>query len=331
VGVPLSAAFATLRTLRVALLLGVLGGAALAAALALLTARRATRPIARIATTAETIRAGDFGRRIDYRGRDELGRLATTLDACFAELEQALGRQRRFGADASHELRTPLASIRANVELLRNWGETDPDSRRRALDALEQASTRAARLIEDLLYLATIERHPPTERAVVRLDEVVLGVAREGSQLRGDVAVEVTRLDEAVVMGDEQRLQQLLLNVLDNALRASPSGGTVTIELVRGDTEANVVVSDQGPGIEPEQLERIFDRLFTRSAGPQKPGGSGLGLSIAREIARAHGGELSAHNNEGAGASFVLILPVTSQAGLPAGIQQQLPRRAALL
>jgi two-component system, OmpR family, sensor histidine kinase MprB len=331
VGVPLSDVFGTLGTLRAALLLGVVGGAILAAAFALVTARRAIRPIRRIATTAETIRAGDLSKRIDYRGRDELGRLASVLDACFAELEQAIERQRRFGADASHELRTPLASIRANVELLGRWAESDPAARQRALHSLEQASARAVRLIEDLLYLATVERNPPSAKALVRLDEVVLGVIREAGQLREDVAVEVTRLEEATVIGDEQRLQQLLLNVLDNALRVSPTGAAVSIQLVRDGGTATVVVSDRGPGIEPEELARIFDRLYTRSASAGAAAGSGLGLSIAREIARAHGGELSARNSAGAGASFKLTLPAATQARSARGIEHQLSRRAALL
>jgi signal transduction histidine kinase len=250
VGAPLGDVLASLRTLRTALVLGVLGGAILAAGLALLIARRATRPIRGIAETAETIRAGDLGQRIGYRGRDELGRLAAVLDACFAELEQALDRQRRFGADASHELRTPLAAIRANVELLRGWAATDPAARQAAIASLEQASSRAGRLVEDLLYLARIEQEPGHVRVPVRLDELVLGVVREASQLRPEVALGIRRLDEATVNGDALRLQQLLLNLIDNALRVSPPHGMVTIDVTAGDGQATIRVSDQGPGIE---------------------------------------------------------------------------------
>ena len=311
VGTPLADVLGSLRTLRTALVLGVLGGAGLAAALALLLARRATRPIGEIAATAETIRSGDLGRRIGYRGRDELGALAGVLDACFSELEHALERQRRFGADASHELRTPIAAIRANVELLRNWAGADPAARDRAIASLEQASSRAARLIEDLLYLATIEHEPPRAHTPVRLEEVIVGVVREANQLRPDVAIEITRLDEATVNGDAHRLQQLLLNVLDNALRVTPPRRTVAVQLTVAGPDATITISDQGPGIEPDKLTRIFDRLYTRPAQPSdERTGSGLGLSIARAIARTHNGELSAHNNPDQGTTFTLTLPV---------------------
>jgi signal transduction histidine kinase len=303
VGAPLNDALASLSTLRTALLIGVLGGALLSAALALLVARRALRPVRRIADTAETIRSGDLSQRIGYRGNDELGRLAAVLDACFAELERALERQRRFGADASHELRTPLAAIRANVELLRGWAARDPAARDAAVASLDHASIRANRLVEDLLYLARLEQEPPSARAPVALDDLVLGVVREAQQLRPSVSIEVSRLAEATVDGDALRLQQLLLNVLDNALRVSPSESTVTVHLAAEGERATIRVADQGPGVQPEELERIFDRLYSRS-------GSGLGLAIARAIARDHGGELRAHNNPDRGATFTLTLPL---------------------
>ena len=310
VGVPLGDILASLATLRLALLLGVLGGAGLAAGLALLLARRALAPIRQIAATAKAIRSGGLGERVGYQGHDELGALAAELDACFDELEQVLNRQRRFGADASHELRTPLAAIRANAELLRRRGSEDRELRERAVASLEQASARAARLIEDLLYLATIEREPATAHLPTRLDEVVLGVVREAAPLRQDVEIEVSDLREATVGGDAQRLQQLLLNVLDNALRVSPAGGKVFVSLDIDADQARVTVSDQGPGIEAAELGRIFDRLYSREREPGARSGSGLGLSIARAIARSHGGELSAESEPGRGATFTLSLPV---------------------
>jgi signal transduction histidine kinase len=310
VGAPLGDVLASLRTLRTALIVGILGGALLSGALALLVARRALRPVRRIAETAETIRGGDLGQRIGYSGRDELGRLAAVLDACFAELDQALERQRRFGADASHELRTPLAAIRANVDLLRGWAATDPAARRAAIASLDQASSRAARLVEDLLYLARIEREPASAFEHVRMDDLVPGVVREATQLRTEISIEVVRLDEATVSGDALRLQQLLLNVLDNALRVSPGSSRVTVQLAAEGRHATIAVTDQGPGIEPDQMPRIFDRLYSRRQREGEQAGSGLGLAIARAIAEDHGGELSARNNPGRGATFTLTLPL---------------------
>ncbi|MDQ2939898.1 MAG: HAMP domain-containing histidine kinase, partial [Actinomycetota bacterium] len=260
----LDSAWHLLAVLRNALALGVLAGGIVAGALALGLAQRALRPARRIAATAESIRAGNLARRIDDRGPpDELGRLADTLDACFDELEQAVERQRRFVADASHELKTPVAAIRAHIELLRDWAGVDPDAREAALRSLDQAARAAARLVSDLLYLAQLDREPPSRRISVALDQVLLDVVREARPLRQDVAIRVDRLDEAQVNGDELQLQQLLLNLLDNALRVSPGGGEVLVALETGGDSATVSVSDQGPGIPPAELERVFDRFHS--------------------------------------------------------------------
>jgi signal transduction histidine kinase len=320
VAAPLADVLSSLVTLRNALIIGILAGALLAGLLALLLAGRATRPIGRIARTAEGIRSGErpFG-RIGYRADDELGELAAVLDACFAEQEQALERQRRFGADASHELRTPLAAIRANVELLRGWAAAEPAAREAALASLDQASRRAVRLVEDLLYLATLERAPFREHAPVRLDEVVVGVVREAARLRPDVAIRIARLDEVTVNGDALGLQQLLLNLIDNALRVSPAGATVTIRLLAGGGEVALSVDDEGPGFEPDQLERVFERFYTRATPGADRAGSGLGLAIARAIAADHRGGLSARNRPAGGARLELVLPVrvAARAGEP--------------
>jgi two-component system OmpR family sensor kinase len=312
VGAPLRDARELLATLRTALIVGLLAGVVLAGALAAALARRVLRPARSIAAAAESIRAGNLGRRIDYRGpRDELGTRAEVLDACFAELEDAVERQRRFVADASHELKTPIAAIRAHTELLHGWAGLDPDAREAALSSLEQVARRATRLLADLVYLARLDREPPTRRVPVRLDQVALEVVREAQPLRPEVAIRIERLDEAEVHGDELRLQQLLLNLLDNALRVSPSGSAVSVAVERGDASASVRVSDSGPGVPPDLGERIFDRFYSRVPSEGRPtGGVGLGLAIARKIAEDHGGSLSASRAEGSGAVFTATLPL---------------------
>jgi signal transduction histidine kinase len=306
---PLGDALATLAGLRRALAIGVGAGVLLAALCALALARRALRPARDIAATAESIRSGDLGRRIGYRGpRDELGTLAEVLDACFAELEQAVLRQRRFVADASHELKTPIAAVRAHTELLRSWAATEPLARAAALASLDQAARRMGRLVADLLYLTELDRAPPTARLPVALDQVLLAVVTEAAPLRPEVPIRVRELADAVVLGDALRLQQLLLNLLDNALRASPDGAEVTVSVRTQDGAATVAIADSGPGIPPEVLPRIFDRFYS-AAGEQ---GTGLGLAIAREIARAHGGELSAASEPGTGATFSVTLPAAA-------------------
>jgi two-component system OmpR family sensor kinase len=286
-------------------------GTVLAASLAHLMAQHALRPARQIARTADSIRSGDLGRRIRYGGpRDELGRLADLLDASFAELEQAAERQRRFVADASHELRTPVATIRAHVELLRGWASADPVAREQALASLDQAGRTAGRLVEDLLFLAQLDRLPTPPRAPTRLDQVVVDAVRDTQPLRPEVAIRVTRLDEALLLGDEQRLRQLLVNLFANGQRVTPHGGEVTVRLVADHASAELAVSDEGPGIAPEQLELIFERFHTADA--RRAGGAGLGLAIAREIAHRHGGEVRAANLPAGGAVFRVTLPLSA-------------------
>jgi signal transduction histidine kinase len=309
---PLGGSLATLAGLRRALGIGLVAGVLLAAACALALARRALRPARRIAATAESIRAGELGRRIGYTGpRDELGTLAEVLDACFAELDEAVTRQRRFVADASHELKTPIAAVRAHAELLRSWAATEPAARSAALGSLDQAARRMGRLVADLLYLTELDRAPPSARLPVALDDVLLSVVTEAAPLRPEVPIRVDELSDAVVLGDALRLQQLLLNLLDNALRASPAGAEIAIALRTGPKTATVTIADHGPGIPPASLPRIFDRFYSATGG-RTPGQTGLGLAIARDIARGHGGELSARNAPAGGATLTLELPLAA-------------------
>jgi signal transduction histidine kinase len=310
VAAPLQDSLDSLSALGNSVLLAVVGGTALAALLSLALARRALRPVRTMALTAETIRRGDLSRRVDYRGRDELGELARVLDACFDELEEGIERQRRFGADASHELKTPLSAIRANVELLRSWGGNDPAARDAALASLDQSSRRASRLVADLLELAKLDREPPLTRTLVLLDEVVLRAVREAQALRVQVAIRVSRLDEATVRGDPVALEQLLLNLLDNALAASPAEGEVEVSLSAEAGGATVTVSDGGPGIPPDALDRVFERFYSKRAGTGARASAGLGLAIAREIAGGHGGDLLARNRPTGGAVFELTVPL---------------------
>lgn len=308
VGASLRDAEDALGRLAAALAIGVALGTLLAALLGRLVAHRALRPARRIAEAAEAIRAGDLAQRIGYDGpRDELGTLADTLDSSFAELEQAVERQRRFVADASHELRTPLATIRAHVDLLRGWAAEAPAARDAALGALDQASRSASRLVADLLYLAQLDRLPPAPRMPMQLDQTVVDAVREAQALHPTVPIRVNHLDEAHLVADEMALRQLLVNLLANALQVSPPGGEVSIELVADDHRATITVEDQGPGIPADQLDRIFERFYT--TGSRRSGSAGLGLAIAREIARRHGGDIHATNRRDSGAEFHVTLP----------------------
>jgi two-component system OmpR family sensor kinase len=223
-------------------------------------------------------------------------------------------------------MKTPIAAERAHAELLRGWAATEPDARAAALSSLDQAARRMGRLVGDLLYLTELDRTPPVARLPVALDALVLAVAAEAGPLRPDVAVRLRRLDEAVVTGDEIRLQALLLNLIDNAMRVSPPGGEVSVS-VAADEVATVEVVDRGPGIAAEALDRIFDRFYQAPARDRTRGGTGLGLAIAREIARAHGGDLTAANDPAGGAVLRVVLPLAgASTNLHPAITDPLPR-----
>jgi two-component system OmpR family sensor kinase len=195
--------------------------------------------------------------------------------------------------------------------MLRGWASADPAAREATLESLDQAARRASRLVADLLALERIDREPQSQHTRVSLDAVVLGAVREAGALRHDAAVRVGQLDDAILeAGDPMGLHQVLLNVIANALEVSPPGSEVVVSLVTTDAEARVTVSDAGPGIAADDLEKIFERFYTKQVGRSSQAGAGLGLAIARAIAEEHGGDLTARNNRSRGASFVLRLPL---------------------
>lgn len=290
-----------------ALLLAAVGG--------LFLARRALAPVDRITSTAATLSASDLSQRIGYHGpTDELGRLATTFDAMLDRLAAAFARERRFTADAAHELRTPLAALKGRVEVAlsrpRSTGEHVA-----TLYALAKDIDRLARLSGDLLLLARLddgELRPEHEQ--VRLDDLLPSVAES---LRDLVEAQGLRLQtdltpEIIVSGDVSQLSRLFLNLLDNAVKFTPAGGSIVVRLNVEQTNAVVAVSDSGPGIPPEQLPLLGRRFYRGSADRARGvGGSGLGLAIAGELARAHGGTLSIDSAPGQGVIVTVRLPLS--------------------
>jgi two-component system, OmpR family, sensor kinase len=312
---PLSDVRHTMREVWILLGLGVLGGAALALLAGLAVARRAMGPIASLTETAREIgRTRDPGRRIDVPdGSDEVAELARTLDGMLqaldaerAETEAALGRQRRFVADASHELRTPLTSVLANLELLAVELEGEPQEA--AASALRSAR-RMRRLVGDLLLLARADAGRVAPRESVDLAEVIVEAAGEAGPLAEGHGVEVDAPAPVPVEGTRDELHRLALNLLENALAHTPPGTQVRIEARRdGDDAALVAVEDDGPGVPAELAPRIFDR-FVRGAG-DAGGGTGLGLAIVRAVAESHGGAVRlAPPVDGRGARFEVRLP----------------------
>jgi signal transduction histidine kinase len=307
-GVSLASRDSTLAAMRRVIVIAIACAFAVVLAAGWLATRRALRPLARIARTAQEIGGGELGRRTGYTGpRDEVGVLAQALDESFDRLEGSIGEQRRFLADVSHELRTPLASSGANLALLTRWAGTEPSAREQALQGLTRSISRMSRLVDDLLHVAHGLRGPGYARADVSLEDVLVELQQEAHTLEPDAHVALHVTDSPLVTGDRDKLYQLLRNILDNALRHAPAGSAVDIELRGTASSAQIRISDRGPGIPANELDQIFDRRFqgTSSGG----GGAGLGLAIAKEVAAAHGGTIIVESAPGRGTAMTVVLP----------------------
>jgi len=315
---PLSAIDRTVAKVRFFLILGVLGGSGLALLAGLMVARRAMAPIAALTASAREIgRTRDPGGHIPQpEADDEVAELARTLedmlqalDAARGETEAALDRQREFVADASHELRTPLTSVLANLELLAE--QVDGEDAHAAVASALRSSQRMRRLVADLLLLARYDRTSPTgavPHRPVDLSQVLVDVAAELEPVTGAHHLTIAAHEPLVVEGARDELHRLALNLIENALRHTPSGTHVHASLARAGDEVVLTVEDDGPGVPPELRPRLFER-FVRGRG-DAGGGSGLGLSIVRAVALSHGGSVDAETgSSGTGARFVVRLP----------------------
>ena len=308
---------------RLRLVLGgvVIGTAALAAGLGWLLATLAMRPVDRMTRTAMAIGgSADLTRRLpEPPQRDELGRLARTFNEMLGQLDEAIGTQRRFLADASHELRTPIAAIRTNVEALLRGADADPAERDPALRSIAREADRMGRLLADLLALARADAGQPLARERLALDAVMLDVYQQQRPLAGDVRLRIGDFEQVEVRGDPDRLKQLALNLVDNAVRYTPPGGTVTLEVLRAGDEALFRVLDNGVGIPAEDVPRIFDRFYRVDRNrAREAGGTGLGLAISRWIAEAHGGRIDVESTLGEGSTFTVVLPLARSPGVAA-------------
>jgi two-component system, OmpR family, sensor kinase len=274
------------------------GTALLAALLAAVLTRRGLRPLRRLAAGAGEIeRTADPSRRLPERAvADEIGQLTGVLNRMLASLEAARAGERRFLADASHELRTPVTTLLGNVEFAARHG-ADPE----VLEELQRDARRLARLVDDLLALERVDAGV-AEGGEVDLGEVVRGVVgAHGGEDGGRVGA--VGLDHALVRGDENALARAVENLVENALTHGPEGGRVTISLARDDGRALLTVRDEGPGPDPDDRDRLFERFWRGSRASGRPG-SGLGLSIVSAIVDRHGGRIVVE-----GSAFTLELP----------------------
>ena len=309
---------ATLRRLLVIMLL--VTGVVLAAlaALGLWVVRLGLRPLDAIGSTAAAIAEGDLSRRVERaEPTTEVGRLGLALNAMLGQIESAFDAQRaserqlrRFVADASHELRTPLAAVRAYAELFTRGADTRPDDLARSMRGIERESERLSSLVEDLLLLARLDEGRPLEREPVDLDSVVGEAVETAQTVEPERPIEL-EMEEAEVVGDRDRLRQIVDNLLANVRTHTPAGTPVSVRVGRRNGSAVVEVADSGPGLNPEEAGRVFERFYrTDASRSRESGGVGLGLSIVAAVAKAHGGAVAAESEPGRGATFRITLPL---------------------
>jgi len=285
-----------------------------AVAAALWLSRGAVKPLQKVVDVAAEIQASDLTRRIGAKNQaEEVQKLADTFDAMLERLDKAFQEQRNFVMDVSHELRTPLTVLKGYIDVIL----MDPDLGNQDREQYERMSSEVSRLIRltsNLLYLASADAGREPERRPVELDIVCLEVLRQSKDLKQDVNVAMGKEDEVTVLGDRDQLKQMVLNLVENAIKYTPPGGEVKLSLTRNGSVAEMRVTDTGPGIPREMLPNIFERFYQ---GEQRGimGGTGLGLAIANRIAKSHGGDIRVDSNLGKGSEFIVNLPLAPERG----------------
>jgi len=277
------------------------------------TLGQALEPLKSIVETAENInRADDLSRRIPQLGweEDEIGSLIGTFNKTLERLEALFTSQQRFLADVSHELRTPLTVVKGNVDLMRRMKQFDAES----LTSIDQEAGRLTRLVGGLLLLAQAESGKlPLNFQPVELDLLITEVFQEMRVIAGDkVHVHLNEIDQMLVNGDRDRLKQVLINLVANAIQYTPQNGDVFLSLAKVKGQARIICRDTGPGILAEDLPHIFERFYqaekSRTRGHST--GFGLGLSITKWIVEHHGGRIEVNSKEGQGTTFAIWLPL---------------------
>ena len=321
VGTSLDGVDAFLNDLRQALVFTGLSTMGIAAVASWLMTNRAMSPLATVTRTASEItRADDLSRRIPVlsKRKDEVGQLINTFNQTLERMEELFLSQRRFVADVGHELRTPLTAIKGNADLMRRVGLTDDH----ALDSMVKEIDRLIRMVGDLLLLAQAESgNLPLDLQVVELDTILLEVCQQAYVLTKDKKqLRIGEIDQVLVKGDQDRLKQVMLNLISNAIKYSGEDGEIEVRLGKRDGAAYLAIQDDGPGISEEDQERIFERFYraekSRFRFAEDDGkGFGLGLSIAYWIVYNHGGKIEVDSNVGEGSTFTVRLPLAEEGG----------------
>jgi two-component system sensor histidine kinase BaeS len=296
---------------RAAITAGLISGG-LALALALFLATQLIRPVRALTQAAEQVAQGDLSQQVEVRGSDELARLGQTFNQMAASLHQAQESRKAMTADIAHELRNPLAVQRANLEALQDG--IYPLSSENLQPILEQ-NLLLTRIVEDLRTLALVETGQlPLERAELDFYGLIQRVVGrfQPQAARRTITIQLQDCPDCpVIQADPGRIEQVISNLLSNALRYTPETGIVELAIKRDRGDVLLTVRDHGPGISPEALPRVFERFYRADKSRSRDeGGTGLGLAIARQLVEAHGGTLTAENHPMGGALFTLRLPV---------------------
>jgi two-component system OmpR family sensor kinase len=279
------------------------------------------RPLEAVEVTAEQIASGDLSARMpESNPHTEVGRLVTSLNSMLSRIESSFAARaesenklRRFVADASHELRTPLTAIRGFSELYRQGAVTGEEPTRELLGRIEGESKRMGSLVEDLLLLARLDQAREMESKPVNLVEIVeSAVASARVAGPGHPVTFTPNTDELFTLGDEARIHQVVANLLANARAHTPAGTKIEVSIQHDSDGIRISVSDNGPGLSPEDQERIFERFYRADPARVRVDGegSGLGLSIVEAVMKAHGGTVSVDSELGKGATFTLFFPI---------------------
>jgi two-component system OmpR family sensor kinase len=276
------------------------------------------RPLERMGRTAGAIAAGDLSQRVEPASeKTEVGRLGLALNSmlgqiegAFAEREASEARLRQFVADASHELRTPLTSIRGYAELFRRGAGERPEDLAKAMRRIEEEAARMGVLVDDLLLLARLDQGRPLDRTAVNLTRLAADAVDDARAAYPGREVTLSNNGTVTIAGDEVRLRQVLANLLANACTHTPDGTAVRVRVEKVAHDAVVEVADVGPGMTDEEAAHVFEQFWRAdNARTRSRGGAGLGLSIVRAIAVAHGGRAEVVTAPGAGATFRVVLP----------------------
>jgi two-component system, OmpR family, sensor kinase len=276
----------------------------IASALAWVIAGRVLAPLRTLRTTAQTITESDLTQRLDVHGDDEIAELGRTFNAMLDRLEAAFASQRAFVSDAGHELRTPITIVRGHLELLGD----DPLEREETVALVTDELDRMARFVEDLLLLAKAEQADFLHVAPLDLDVLTDELYNKAKAL-ADRDWRLSGSGTGRLNADRQRLTQAVMQLAQNAAEHTRDGDRISLGSAIHNGVAMLWVADSGPGIPADEREEIFERFHRGGVGPRRSDGAGLGLSIVRAIAEAHGGRVDLDSDEGAGATFTLILP----------------------